>query len=51
MAVPIIMYGMDVTAWCEKEIDQLEVGQNKVARMALNVPRYAAVEALRGDLG
>ena len=27
------------------------VGQNRVARMALNAPRYAAVEALRGDMG
>ena len=34
MAVPSIMYGMDVTAWNENEIDKLEVGQNRVARMA-----------------
>ena len=27
------------------------VGQNRVARMALNAPRYAAVEALRADMG
>lgn len=30
---------------------RLEAGQNRVARMALNAPRYAAVEALRGDMG
>ena len=46
-----IMYGMDMTTWCEKEIDKLDVGQNRVARMALNAPRYAFVEALRSDVG
>ena len=46
-----IMYGTYVTAWNENEIDKLEVGQNRVARMALNAPRYAALEALRGDMG
>ena len=51
VAVPCIMYGMDVMAWNEGEIDKLEVGQNRVARMALNAPRYAAVEGLRGDMG
>ena len=51
VAVPSIMYGMDVIAWNESEIDKLEVGQNRVARMALNAPRYAAREALRGDMG
>ena len=45
------MYGMDVTALNENEIDKLEVGQNRVARMALNAPRYAALENLRGDRG
>ena len=51
VAVPGIMYGMDVIAWKEKEIAKLEVGQNKIARMALNAPKYAAIEALRGDMG
>ena len=51
VAVPNIMYGMDVFAWTEKELDKLEVAQNKVARIALNAPRYVAVEALRGDMG
>ena len=51
VAVPSIMYGMDVIAWNENEIDRLEVGQNRVARMALKAPRYTAVEALRGDMG
>ena len=51
VAVPSIMYGMDVTAWSESEIGKLEVGQNRVAKMVLNAPRYAATEALGGDLG
>ena len=38
-------------AWNESEIDRLEVGQNREARMAMNAPRYTAVEALRGDMG
>ena len=53
VVVPSIMYGMDVIAWNESEIDRLEVGQNssRVPRMALNAPRYTAVEALRSDMG
>ena len=51
VAVPTIMYGMDVIPWTDNELEKLEVGQNRVARMALNAPRYAAIEALRGDMG
>ena len=51
VAIPSIMYGMDVIAWNDSEIEKLEVGQNRIARMALNAPRYATVEALRGDIG
>ncbi|MPC23223.1 hypothetical protein E2C01_016262 [Portunus trituberculatus] len=51
VAVPSIMYGMDAIAWNESEIDKLEVGQNRIGRMALNTQRYTAVEALRGDMG
>ena len=51
VAVPSIMYGMDVIAWNESEIDMLEVGHNGIGRMALNAQRYTAVEALRGDVG
>ena len=50
VAVPSIMYG-NVTAWSEKKIDKLEVGQHRVARMALNAQTYATVEALRGNMG
>ena len=31
VAVPSIMYGMDVTAWSKKEINKLDVGQNRIA--------------------
>ena len=51
VAVLNVMYDMEVIAWGEKEIDKVEEGQNGVARMALNAPRYAAVEALRGEMG
>ena len=43
VAVLSVMYGMEVIAWSEKEIEKLEVMQNRVARMAMNAPRYAAV--------
>ncbi|MPC10999.1 hypothetical protein E2C01_003649 [Portunus trituberculatus] len=42
---------MDVTVWNENELEKLEVGQNRIARMALNAPRYAVIEGLRGDKG
>ena len=29
----------------------MEVGQSRVVRMALNAPKYAAIEALKGDMG
>ena len=50
VAVPSVMYGMEVIAWSESEIDKLEVRQNRVARMSLNAPRYTSVKALRGDI-
>ena len=46
VAAPSVMNGMELIAWNESGIDKLEVGQNRVARMALNTPSYAAVEAL-----
>ena len=51
VAVLSVMDGMNVVAWNESEIEKRDVGQNRVARMALNAPRYAAIEALRGDMG
>ncbi|MPC75191.1 hypothetical protein E2C01_069575 [Portunus trituberculatus] len=50
VAVPSIIYVMDVIAWNKSEIDKLEVGQCRIARLALNALRYTAVEALRGDM-
>ncbi|MPC23229.1 hypothetical protein E2C01_016269 [Portunus trituberculatus] len=51
VAVPSIMYGMDFMAWNENELEKLKVGQNRAARMALNEPGYAAIKALRGNIG
>ena len=51
VAVPSIMYSMDMMVWNKREVDKLEVCQNKIARAALGAPRYASVEALRGDMG
>ena len=51
MAVPSIMYGVNVLNWTESELQKLEVIQNKVGRVALGANRYACVEAIRGDMG
>ena len=50
MAVPRIMYGVNVMKWTNGELDKLEVIQNKVGRMALGADRYVGVEAIRGDM-
>ena len=51
MAVPSIMYGMNVLNWTECELQKLEVIQNKVGRVALGANGYVGVEAVRGDMG
>ena len=51
MAVPGIMYGMDVMSWTECELGKLDVLQNKVGRMALGANKYVGVEAIRGEMG
>jgi hypothetical protein len=33
------MYGMDVIAWNDDELDKLEVVQKRKARLALGAPR------------
>ena len=43
MAVPNLMYGMNVVNWNESNMQKLEVVQNKVGRMALGANGYAAV--------
>ena len=49
MAVPSIMYGMNVMKWTKGELDKLDVIQNKVGRMALGANIYVGVEAVRGE--
>ena len=51
MAVPGLMYGLECMRWTAKDLDKLEVVQNRVARLALGANRYVAVEALRGEAG
>ena len=51
VAVPGIMYGMDVMRWTESELSKLDVTQNKVGRMALGANRWVGVEAIRGEMG
>jgi thymidine phosphorylase len=49
--VPSTMYGLDVRAYSDGELDKLDLVQNRVVRLALGAPRQTAVEALRGDMG
>ena len=51
VAVPNLMYGMNVINWSESHMQKLEVVQNKVGRVALGANGYAAIEAIRGDMG
>ena len=51
MSVPSLMYGLETISWTGKDIDKMEVVQNKVGRTALGANRFAAVEAIRGDMG
>ena len=51
LAVPSIMYGMNVLNWSECKLQKLEIIQNKVGRIALGANNYVSVEAIRGDLG
>ena len=43
MAVPSIMYGMNVMKWTKDELDKLEVIQNKEGRIVPGANRYAKV--------
>jgi hypothetical protein len=51
IAVPSLMYGMNVLKVSASECDKLEVVQNRVGRVALGANRYVGVEAIRGDIG
>ena len=51
VAVPTIMYGAEIIDIGAKEVQGLEVVQNKAARVGLRANRYAPTETLRGDMG
>ncbi|KAF2343363.1 hypothetical protein FHG87_025881 [Trinorchestia longiramus] len=51
VAVPSIMYGMNVMAWNGGDLEKLELLQNRVERLALGTPKWTAVEVIREDLG
>ncbi|KAF2349195.1 hypothetical protein FHG87_020049 [Trinorchestia longiramus] len=51
IAVPSVIFGMNVMAWNGGDHEKLEVLQNRVGRLALGAPKWTAVEAIRGDLG
>ena len=50
VAVPSILYSVDMMVWSKRDVDKLKECQNKIARVALGAPRYASVEELRGDM-
>ena len=50
LAVPSIMYGMNVFNWSECELQNLKIIQNKVGRIALGANNYGSVDVIRGDL-
>ncbi|KAF2357069.1 Hermansky-Pudlak syndrome 3 central region [Trinorchestia longiramus] len=45
------MFGMNFMAWNGRDLEKLEVLQNRVGRLALGAPKWMAAEALREDLG
>lgn len=51
VVVPVIKDGMNMFTWKDSETKKLGVGQNRVARITYNAPRFAAVEAHRDDTG
>ena len=51
VAVPGFLYGQEVMNYDKKDIDKLQRIENGVYRNILGVPRYTAVEFLRGEIG
>ena len=51
IAVPSLMYGMNVVNWTNGDMTKLEIVQNKIARLALGSNQMTAVVALSGDMG
>ena len=51
IAIPGILYAMNVINWNIEEINKMEVIQNKVGRLGLGANRMVGIEAIRGDMG
>ena len=51
MAVPSIMYDMNVINWNERDMQKFDAVQSKLGRVVLGANGYAAVEAFRGNMG
>lgn len=51
LALPSFLYGSSLINMTEKEIENLQVIENKVYRHILGAPGYTAVATLRGEIG
>ena len=51
MALPNFLYGQEITRLDNYDVDTLQRIENVVYRNILNVPKYTAVEFLRGEIG
>ena len=51
VAVPSCMFGAELIAFRDADLKEMEKIQNKVGRTALNIPKYAATEGIRGEMG
>ena len=51
LVLPNILFGADIIPYRKDEISKLQVYENKAYRNILGVPRYTAVEFLRGEVG
>ena len=51
MAIPSILFGRAVVTTCKNNIEKIQRIENKVWRYLLGIGGYAAVEALRGEIG
>ena len=51
LAVPTVMYGLEIMEFVRKEKRGVEIVQNRAARRCLGANRHVATEALRGEMG
>jgi len=51
MAIPAILFGRAIITTSKKTIEKLQRIENKVWRYLLGIGGYAAIEALRGEIG